>query len=51
MRERIEKLIRDYPKNKMELECLEHQIRTFRGVTADDMIATIHFPFGRNRFF
>lgn len=43
MRERIEKLIRDYPKNKMELECLEHQIRTFRGVTADDMIATMYF--------
>ena len=41
MRERIEKLIRDYPKNKMELECLGHQIRNFRGITEDEMIDSI----------
>lgn len=43
MRERIEKLIRDYPKNKMELECLGHQIRNFRGITEDEMIDSMYF--------
>lgn len=43
MRERIETLIRDYPKNKMELKCLEHQIRNFRGITEEEMIDTMYF--------
>ena len=43
MRERIEALIRDYPKNKMELKCLEHQIRSFRGITEEEMIDTMYF--------
>lgn len=43
MRERIEQLIRDYPQNKMELECLEHQIRTFKGITEEEMIDTMYF--------
>lgn len=43
MRERIEALIRDYPKNKMELKCLEHQIRNFRGISEDEMIDSMYF--------
>lgn len=43
MRERIEKLIRDYPKNKMELKCLEHQIRNFRGISEEEMIDSMYF--------
>ena len=43
MRERIETLIRDYPKNKMELKCLEHQIRNFRGISEEEMIDTMYF--------
>lgn len=43
MRERIETLIRDYPKNKMELKCLEHQLRNFRGVSREEMIETMYF--------
>ena len=43
MRERIETLIRDYPKNKMELKCLEHQIRNFRGITEEEMIDAMYF--------
>ena len=43
MRERIEALIRDYPKNKMELKCLEHQIRNFRGISENEMIDTMYF--------
>ena len=43
MRERIEALIRDYQKNKMELKCLEHQIRNFRGISENEMIATMYF--------
>ena len=43
MRERIETLIRDYPKNKMELKCLEHQIRNFRGISEDEMIDSMYF--------
>lgn len=43
MSERIEKLIRDYPKNKMELECLKHQICNFRGVTETDVIDSMFF--------
>ena len=43
MRERIEVLIRDYQKNKMELKCLEHQIRNFRGISENEMIDTMYF--------
>ena len=43
MRERIEALIRDYQKNKMELKCLEHQIRNFRGISEIEMIDTMYF--------
>lgn len=43
MRERIETLIRDYPKNKMQLKCLEHQIRHFRGITETEMIDSMQF--------
>ena len=43
MRERIEALIRDYQKNKMELKCLEHQIRNFRGISENEMIYTMYF--------
>ena len=43
MRERIEALIRDYQKNKMELKCLEHQIRNFRGISEDEMIDSMNF--------
>ncbi len=43
MRERIETLIRDYPKNKMELKCLEHQIRNFRGISEEEMIDSMYF--------
>ena len=42
MRERIEALIRDYQKNKMELKCLEHQIRNFRGISENEMIDTMY---------
>ena len=43
MRERIEALIRDYQKNKMELKCLEHQIRNFRCISENEMIDTMYF--------
>lgn len=43
MRERIERLIRDYPKNKMELKCLENQIRNFRGISEEEMIDSMYF--------
>lgn len=43
MRERIEAMIRDYQKNKMELECLKHQLQHFRGVTETEMIDTMYF--------
>lgn len=43
MRERIEILIREYQKNKMELKCLEHQLRHFRGISEAEMIDTMYF--------
>lgn len=43
MSERIERLIRDYSKNKMELECLKHQICNFRGITESDIIDSMFF--------
>lgn len=43
MREKIETLIRDYPKLKMELKCLEHQIRNFRGISEEEMIDSMYF--------
>ena len=38
MSERIEKLIREYPKKKRDLECLKRQIADFKGITDEDMI-------------
>lgn len=43
MSERIETLIRDYPKNKMELKCLEKQIQNFRGISETEMIDSMQF--------
>lgn len=43
MSERIETLIRDYPKNKMELKCLENQLRNFRGISETEMIDSMQF--------
>lgn len=43
MSERIETLIRDYPKNKTELKCLENQIRNFRGISEAEMIDSMQF--------
>lgn len=38
MSERIETLIREYPKKKRDLECLKRQIADFKGITDEDMI-------------
>lgn len=43
MSERIEQLIRDYPKMKTEQRCLFHQISDFRGITEQEMIDTMYF--------
>lgn len=43
MRERIEQMVRGYPKNKMEQECLLHQICSFRGITEQEMIDSLYF--------
>ena len=43
MSERIEKLIRDYRKLKMEQECLLRQICDFRGFSEQDMIDVLYF--------
>ncbi|MGI6721754.1 MAG: hypothetical protein ACOX4I_04225 [Anaerovoracaceae bacterium] len=43
MSEKIENIIRDYPKKKQELECLKHQIMDFRGISEEDMIDSMCF--------
>ncbi|MDY2990616.1 MAG: hypothetical protein SOR91_03985 [Hornefia butyriciproducens] len=43
MSERIEKLIREYPKKKRDLECLKRQIADFKGITDEDMIDVMYF--------
>ena len=43
MFDEIEKMIREYPQKKMELKCLEHQIRNFRGISETDMIDSMCF--------
>ena len=43
MSERIESLIREYPKRKRDLECLRQQIADFKGITDEDMIDTMYF--------
>ena len=36
-------MVRDYPKNKMEQECLLRQICSFRGITEQEMIDSLYF--------
>lgn len=43
MLDKIENMIREYPQKKMELKCLEHQIRNFRGISETDMIDSMCF--------
>jgi hypothetical protein len=43
MSERTERLIRDYPANKTQLECLRNQISSFRGVSEQEVIDTMLF--------
>jgi len=42
MSERIESLLKEYPKLKMELKCLEHQISNFEGISETDMIESLY---------
>lgn len=43
MSERIEKMLRDYPENKRELNCLREQIEHFHGISETDMIYSMQF--------
>ena len=43
MSERIEKLIRDYPAKKMQLDCLRHQLASFKGISESEMIDTMQY--------
>lgn len=43
MSERIEDLIRDYPKMKQELEFMGNQIRNFKGLDDVDVIESMYF--------
>ena len=43
MLDKIENMIREDPQKKMELKCLEHQIRNFRGISETDMIDSMCF--------
>lgn len=43
MREKIEEYIKDYPKIKTELKCLENQIRNFNGISENEMIDSLCF--------
>ena len=38
MSERIETLIREYPKKKRDLECLKRQIADFKGITDEELL-------------
>lgn len=43
MSERIETIIREYPQMKIELRCLEHQIKNFKGISETEMIESMNF--------
>lgn len=43
MSERIEKMLRDYPGNKRELNCLREQLERFPGISETDMIYSMQF--------
>lgn len=43
MSERIETILREYPQMKMELQCLEHQIKSFKGISETEMIESMNF--------
>lgn len=43
MSERVEKLIKDYPKMKVEARCLELQIKDFKGISEEEMIESMNF--------
>lgn len=43
MSERIEKIMKEYPKMIMERTCLEYQIRNFIGITETDIIDVMSF--------
>ena len=43
MKEHIEKLIRDYPQLKMELNCLQVEMSEFEGISANEAIESMHF--------
>ena len=43
MSERIEKIIKEYHRMKKERNCLEHQIRNFRGIFEKEMIDSMNF--------
>ena len=41
--ERIEKIIKEYHRMKKERNCLEHQIRNFKGISEKEMIDSMNF--------
>ena len=43
MSERIEKLIRDYPKLKRQQKCLYYQLADFHGISEQETIDTMYF--------
>ena len=43
MSERIEKLIRDYPKLKRQQRCLYYQLADFHGISEQETIDTMYF--------
>lgn len=43
MSERVEQIIKDYPRMVMERDCLRDQILNFQGITGDDMIDSMNF--------
>ena len=43
MSERIEKIIKEYHRMKKERNCLEHQIRNFKGISEKEMIDSMNF--------
>ena len=43
MSERIEKLIRDYPKLKRQQRCLYYQLVDFHGISEQETIDTMYF--------
>lgn len=45
MSERIENIIKEYHRMKKERNCLEHQIRNFKGISEEEMIDSMNFHF------